>query len=138
MFGKKRTNLTEQDVLDALKGVKDPDLHRDLVDLGMVRNIQVGDGTVALMINLTTPACPMKVEIERDVRNALTSRLGDDWTYNVTMGARGPGQGDQREGRHPGRQERDRGRIGQGGRRQVDHGGDDRLRPPILRRGPLA
>ncbi len=69
MFGKKRSELTEQDVLNALKGVKDPDLHRDLVDLGMVRNIQIGDGTIALMVNLTTPACPMKAQIERDVRD---------------------------------------------------------------------
>src|SRR3954468_10482602 len=74
MFGKKRPNLTEQDVIDALKGVKDPDIQRDLVDLGMVRNIQIGDGNVALTINLTTPACPLKAQIERDVRNALTSR----------------------------------------------------------------
>ena len=58
MFGKKTTGLTEQDVLNALKGVKDPDIQRDLVDLGMVKNIQVGEGTLALTINLTTPACP--------------------------------------------------------------------------------
>src|SRR3954462_1595507 len=93
MFGKKRTNLTEQDVIDALKGGKDPDLHRDLVDLGMVRNIQIGDGSVALTINLTTPACPLKAEIERDVRAALTSRLGPDWTFQVTMGAEVRGKG---------------------------------------------
>ena len=45
MFGKKSPSLTEQDVLDALKGVKDPDLHRDLVDLGMIKDIRIGDGT---------------------------------------------------------------------------------------------
>ena len=76
MFGKKSPSLTEQDVLDALKGVKDPDLHRDLVDLGMIKDIQIGDGTVALTVNLTTPACPLKAQIERDVRDALTGRLG--------------------------------------------------------------
>jgi ATP-binding protein involved in chromosome partitioning len=93
MFGKKRTDLTEQDVLNALKGVKDPDLHRDLVDLGMVRNIHIGDGTVALTINLTTPACPLKSQIERDVRTALTTRLGPDLTYQITMGAEVRGKG---------------------------------------------
>src|SRR3954471_15010402 len=102
MFGKKRTNLTEQDVIDALKGVKDPDLHRDLVDLGMVRNIQIGDGTVALTINLTTPACPMKAQIERDVRNALTSRIGDDWAYQVNMTAEVRGKGITEKGDIPG------------------------------------
>ena len=77
MFGKKSSSLTEQDVLDALKGVKDPDLHRDLVDLGMIKDIRIGDGTVALTVNLTTPACPLKAQIERDVRQALASRLGE-------------------------------------------------------------
>src|SRR4051794_30519724 len=101
MFGKKPPHLTEQDVVDALKGVKDPDLHRDLVDLGMVRNIQIGDGTVALTINLTTPACPMKAQIERDVRNALTSRLGDNLTYHVTMGAEVRGKGITEKGDIP-------------------------------------
>ena len=48
MFGKTNTTLTERDVLDALKGVKDPDLGRDLVDLGMIKDIQIGDGTVSL------------------------------------------------------------------------------------------
>ena len=40
MFGKKNAPLTEQDVLAALKGVKDPDIQRDLVDLGMVKDIE--------------------------------------------------------------------------------------------------
>jgi ATP-binding protein involved in chromosome partitioning len=100
MFGKKR-QLTEQDVIDALKGVKDPDLHRDLVDLGMVRNIQIGDGSVALTVNLTTPACPMKAQIERDVRSALNSRLGPDLTYHVTMGAEVRGKGITEKGDIP-------------------------------------
>ena len=78
MFGKKRPNLTEQDVIDALKGVKDPDINRDLVDLGMIKDIRIGDGSVGLTVNLTTPACPLKAKIEGDVRNALTSRLGAD------------------------------------------------------------
>src|SRR4051794_34173141 len=101
MFGKKRASLTEQDVITALKGVKDPDLHRDLVDLGMVKNIQIGEGTVALMINLTTPACPMKAQIERDVRTALTERLGADWTFTVTMGSEVRGKGITEKGDIP-------------------------------------
>ena len=63
MFGgKKTTGLTEQDVLAALKGVKDPDIQRDLVDLGMIKNIQIGDTSITLTVNLTTPACPMKAK----------------------------------------------------------------------------
>ena len=60
MFGKNNAKLSERDVLEALKGVKDPDLGRDLVDLGMIKDIKIGDGDVSLMVNLTTPACPLK------------------------------------------------------------------------------
>ena len=80
MFGKTNGTLTERDVLDALKGVKDPDLGRDLVDLGMIKDIKIGDGSVGLMVNLTTPACPLKAQIERDVRSArgtASRRVGD-------------------------------------------------------------
>ena len=102
MFGKKSSSLTEQDVLDALRGVKDPDLHRDLVDLGMIKNIRIGDGTVALTVNLTTPACPLKAQIERDVRQALASRLGSEWDLAITMGAEVRGKGVVEKGDIPG------------------------------------
>src|SRR3954452_15352542 len=102
MFGKKSPSLNEQDVLNALKGVKDPDIQRDLVDLGMIKNIQIGDGTVALTVNLTTPACPLKAQIERDVREALTSRLGGEYTYQITMGAEVRGKGITEKGDIPG------------------------------------
>ncbi|SIO57825.1 ATP-binding protein involved in chromosome partitioning [Singulisphaera sp. GP187] len=102
MFGKKSSSLTEQDVLSALKGVQDPDLHRDLVDLGMIKNIQIGEGTVALTVNLTTPACPMKAKIEADVRGALANRLGSDWAVTITMGAEVRGKGIAEKGDIPG------------------------------------
>jgi ATP-binding protein involved in chromosome partitioning len=93
MFGKQSSSLTEQDVLTALKGVKDPDINRDLVDLGMIKNIVIGDGTISLAVNLTTPACPLKAKIEADVRQALTARLGPDITYNIQMTADVRGKG---------------------------------------------
>ena len=102
MFGKNNAALTERDVLDALKGVKDPDIGRDLVDLGMIKDIRIGDGTVALTVNLTTPACPLKAQIERDVRNALQSRLAGDWTFQITMGAEVRGKGIAETGDIPG------------------------------------
>ena len=76
MFGKTNPTLTERDVLDALKGVKDPDLGRDLVDLGMIKDVRIGDGTVALTVNLTTPACPLKGKIESDVRRPCRAGSG--------------------------------------------------------------
>src|ERR1700760_394917 len=93
MFGKSNTTLTERDVLDALKGVKDPDLGRDLVDLGMIKDIKIGDGAVSLMVNLTTPACPMKAQIEREVRTALETRLPGERAITITMGAEVRGKG---------------------------------------------
>jgi ATP-binding protein involved in chromosome partitioning len=102
MFGKTNSALTERDVLDALKGVKDPDLGRDLVDLGMIKDIRIGDGTIALTVNLTTPACPLKGQIERDVRTALQGRLPGEWTFHITMGAEVRGKGVTETGDIPG------------------------------------
>jgi ATP-binding protein involved in chromosome partitioning len=67
--------LTEASVLEALKTVNDPELHKDLVSLGMVENIRVDGTKVAVKINLTTPACPLKGQIEGDVRAAI-SKIG--------------------------------------------------------------
>ncbi len=87
MFGTNNAAPTERDVLDALKGVKDPEIGRDLVDLGMIKDIKVSAQAVALTVNLTTPACPLKAQIEREVRSALESRLGTDREIIITMGA---------------------------------------------------
>lgn len=100
MFGKK--TLTESDVRDALKGVKDPDIGRDLVDLGMIKDIKIGDDAIRLTVNLTTPACPLKAKIESDVRNALNERLGSAYQYHITMGAEVRGKGIAEKGDIPG------------------------------------
>ena len=102
MFGKKSQPLTERDVLDALKGVKDPEIGRDLVDLGMIKDVKVGDGSVALTVNLTTPACPLKAQIEKDVRQALAARLGEDLKVAITMGSEVRGKGIVEKGDIPG------------------------------------
>ena len=62
---------SEAAVIEALRGVMDPELHKDIVTLGMAKNIQVSDGSVSLLVTLTTPACPLKDTIEKDVRAAL-------------------------------------------------------------------
>lgn len=66
---------SEAAVLDALRAVKDPDLHKDIVTLGFVKNLQIGDGRVALTIELTTPACPVK-DLMRDQARAVITALG--------------------------------------------------------------
>ena len=65
---------TEQQVLDALRAVQDPDLHRDIVSLGFVKDLRIADGKVSFAIVLTTPACPVKDELKKQAEEAV-SRL---------------------------------------------------------------
>lgn len=69
--GKERSHLTQEQVLDALRTVQEPELHKDLVTLKMVKDLALDDGRVWVTINLTTPAGPLKDVIEKDVRAAL-------------------------------------------------------------------
>lgn len=61
----------EQAVVDALRTVKDPDLHKDIVTLNFVRNLKVDNGKVSFTIELTTPACPVKKDMEQWARQAV-------------------------------------------------------------------
>lgn len=63
--------IIEKSVLAQLSKVIDPDLHKDLVTLGMIKNVKVDGANVAFTVELTTPACPLKVEIERMCREAV-------------------------------------------------------------------
>lgn len=64
--------LTEQRVLEALKHVQDPELHKSLVELNMIRDIAIkDDNVVSLTVVLTISGCPLKAMIEQDVINAL-------------------------------------------------------------------
>src|SRR5262245_47304742 len=65
------TSQKRDDVLKALGGVQDPDLHRDLVSLGMIEDLGVRDGSVAFTLVLTTSACPLKGQIEDECRAAV-------------------------------------------------------------------
>ena len=63
--------LDPKTALDALKQVQDPELRRDIVSLGMVKDLRVEGTVVSLKVELTTPACPLKDTIQRDVEAAL-------------------------------------------------------------------
>ncbi len=63
--------VTKQQVIDQLRRVNDPELHRDLVTLDMVKRVAVCEDLVEVTIQLTTPACPMKNQIQRDVQTAV-------------------------------------------------------------------
>ncbi|MBI4280138.1 MAG: Mrp/NBP35 family ATP-binding protein [Armatimonadetes bacterium] len=84
MFRKR--GITEQDVLQALSRIQDPDLHRDIVSLGFVRNVKIQDAAVSLEINLTTPACPVKDQM-RDQARQLVLALPGVKEVQVTMTA---------------------------------------------------
>ena len=64
-------SVTREQVMDALRTIQDPDLHKDIVTLGFVKDVKVDGETVDFTIELTTPACPvkddMKAEAERKV-----------------------------------------------------------------------
>jgi len=67
---------TESAVLEALKAVTDPDLHRDIVSLGFVKNLAITDGRVRFTIELTTPACPVKDQMKEQARAAVSALPG--------------------------------------------------------------
>ena len=63
--------VTQEQVLEALRKVQDPELHRDIVSLGMVKDLAVANGKVAFTVELTTPACPLRESIEGDCKKVL-------------------------------------------------------------------
>src|SRR5512144_1772316 len=68
--------VTETAVLTALQSVRDPDLHRDIVTLGFVKNLVIKDGQVSFTIELTTPACPVKDQMRDQARAAVSAVPG--------------------------------------------------------------
>jgi ATP-binding protein involved in chromosome partitioning len=63
--------MTQQDILNALQHVEEPDLKKDLVTLNMVKDITIDGKNVGFTIVLTTPACPLKEKIRRDCEQAI-------------------------------------------------------------------
>ncbi len=78
MFGKHQKNgpVDEAQVLEVLSSVIEPELHKDLVTLNMVKDIEVDSDRVAFTITLTTPACPLRSQIEREARQAVLALPG--------------------------------------------------------------
>ncbi len=92
----------EDEVIDALRAVEDPELHRDIVSLNMVRDLHVQDGQVSMRIVLTTPACPLsgpiKDEIEKTVLaldgvNAVDIKMDAEVRSHQPMGQARPVEG---------------------------------------------
>jgi ATP-binding protein involved in chromosome partitioning len=74
-------------ILTALKVVKDPDLQRDIVSLGFIKDLKIDGGRVAFTIELTTPACPVKDQLRDQARSAVMQVPGVT-AVDVQMSAR--------------------------------------------------
>lgn len=94
MLGKKNENqVTEEAVRAALSTVIEPELHRDLISLNMIRDLQIDGNDVSFTIMLTTPACPLRGKMEQDSRAALAQVPGIgsvsiNWASNVPQDQR--------------------------------------------------
>ena len=91
------TELTEQLILDNLRQIKDPDLHKDIVTLGFIRDLKINGGDISFRIVLTTPACPVKAEME-SAAHEIVGALPGVTSVSVVMDAevpKGRGLGDK-------------------------------------------
>ncbi|HEU4719292.1 MAG TPA: Mrp/NBP35 family ATP-binding protein [Bacteroidia bacterium] len=79
--------ITTEQILDALRNVDDPDLKKDIVTLGMVKDIHVDGKKVAFTVVLTTPACPLKDMIRRACENAVKYYVDKEAEVLVNMTA---------------------------------------------------
>lgn len=83
------SQITEEVVLQALRQIKDPDLHKDIVTLGFIKDLKIDGGRVSFRIVLTTPACPVKDQMEGAARELVGAIPGVE-SVNVTMDAEVP------------------------------------------------
>lgn len=68
--------LTKESILAALSKVQEPELHQDLVTLNMIRNLEISGDKVSFVVMLTTPACPLRGQIEKEARQAVLAVPG--------------------------------------------------------------
>ncbi len=72
----KHMTITKEAILAALSKVQEPELHQDLVTLNMIRELEIKDNIVSFTVMLTTPACPLRGQIEKEARQAVMSVQG--------------------------------------------------------------
>src|SRR6187402_1376237 len=68
--------VIEADIIEALRPVEDPELHRSIVDLGMVRSVAIAGSAVEILVALTIAGCPLRNEITNRVTTAVTALDG--------------------------------------------------------------
>lgn len=78
-------SISQEQVLAALSKVQEPELHRDLVSLNMIKNIEIKDDGVSFSVQLTTPACPLRNRIQSEAKEAVMQIKGvNNVTVNLT------------------------------------------------------
>lgn len=82
------TQLTEQNILTALRSVRDPDLHRDIVSLNFVKNLTIDGNDVRFTIELTTPACPVREELQAASVKAVRDQIPGVGKVDVELTSR--------------------------------------------------
>lgn len=70
------TAITPETVYGVLRGVRDPELDHDIVELGLVQEVEIDEGVVYLEIHPTSPHCPYGPEIVRRVKSAVAAMDG--------------------------------------------------------------
>ncbi|GAP23003.1 Mrp/NBP35 family ATP-binding protein [Leptolinea tardivitalis] len=79
--------ITKENVLAALSTVQEPELHRDLVSLNMIKDISIDGGNISFTVELTTPACPLRGRIQNEAKDAVM-RLPGVVNVNVKLDSR--------------------------------------------------
>jgi ATP-binding protein involved in chromosome partitioning len=86
------SSLNQNMILAALSKVQEPELHKDLVTLNMIHDLEIKGGEVSFTIQLTTPACPLRGRIEKEARQAVMAVAGVE-TVQIKMDANVPSDG---------------------------------------------
>ncbi len=81
------SGVTNAQVIAALSKVMDPEIQKDLVSLNMIKDIEIDGSQVNFIVELTTPACPLRNQIQNDAKNAVMALEGVD-EVNVKLGAK--------------------------------------------------
>jgi len=81
------SEIKKDDVFNALRTVDDPDLHKDLVTLNMVKDVTIEGNKIKVTVELTTPACPLKDKIKNDCINAIKRDIPNASEIDIEMSA---------------------------------------------------
>ena len=87
--------ISQEKILAALSKVQEPELHKDLVSLNMIRDLKIQKGAVSFTVVLTTPACPLRGRIESEARAAVLAVPGVE-KVDVKLDAQVPSDGRDR------------------------------------------